>query len=585
MTTAASSAGGGTTVAGTNANLPLTFQEAKAQGKEGDIKWGDGCNTETGRVKIPISNAPPCVEPWDTSKDNGGATVAGRDQGRDPRSRCTRASPTRCSRRSSKARAPTPIPTAINQTSIDYLKMFEAVSQMYGRTLKIVTIEATGGPTDATAAQADAQKVIDMKAFAAIGGPAQTPAWFQELVAAKIICMCATAQPQSVIEKSAPYLWPQGSTPEQADEHFAELVGKQLVGKKAQYAGSTDLQNKTRVFGWVQAETETDQYKARNDAFDKELADKYKGKVVARSTYLYDPNNAANIASTVIARMKQAGVTTVLISTDPLIPKQITQEATKQNYFPEWVIGPSVLADTTIFGRTYDPQQWKHTFGLGLTTARTDRTLDDSFTSYKWFYGKDVPVNSQAVLYPGPARLLLGISLAGPDLTPETFRDGMFRFPPISGQVTAAYVSWGNKLWPPGLKPDYNDADDATAIWWDPTATGKDEAGNQGTGMLADVAGGKRYLPGKWPTDADPLLREGRRGDGVRQAAAAGPAARLPAVAGIARRGLRHTSSVQRGRSAPLRTVPVQIATSCGLHRNGWCTSALVTSAGCGRAK
>ena len=59
------------------ASLPLTFQEAKAQGKEGDIKWGDGCNTETGRVKIPVSNAPPCVEPWDASKDNGGATSQG----------------------------------------------------------------------------------------------------------------------------------------------------------------------------------------------------------------------------------------------------------------------------------------------------------------------------------------------------------------------------------------------------------------------------------------------------------------------------------------------------------------------------
>ena len=43
------------------------------------------------------------------------------------------------------------------------------------------------------------------------------------------------------------------------------------------------------MFGWVQAETETDEYKARNDAFDKELEDKYDGEVVARSTYLYDP--------------------------------------------------------------------------------------------------------------------------------------------------------------------------------------------------------------------------------------------------------------------------------------------------------
>ena len=56
-------------------------------------------------------------------------------------------------------------------------------------------------------------------------------------------------------------------------------------------------------------------------------------------------------------------MTTVIISTDPLIPANITKEATAQNYFPEWVIGPSVLADTTIFGRTFDQEQWEHALG------------------------------------------------------------------------------------------------------------------------------------------------------------------------------------------------------------------------------
>jgi hypothetical protein len=104
--------------------------------------------------------------------------------------------------------------------------------------------------------------------------------------------------------------------------------------------------------------------------------------------------------------------------------------------------------------------------------------------------------------------LLLGIHLAGPDLTPQTFRDGMFRWPPISGYLTANYVSWGNKLWQGNLKPDYNDADNAMAIWWDPTATGKDEAGNQGTGMLADADGGKHYLPGDWPSANIPFFQK-----------------------------------------------------------------------------
>jgi hypothetical protein len=43
--------------------------------------------------------------------------------------------------------------------------------------------------------------------------------------------------------------------------------------------------------------------------------------------------------------------------------------------------------------------------------------------------------------------------------------------------------------------------DDATAIWWDPKATGPDEIRKQGTGMYQFVDGGKRYLAGAWPTE------------------------------------------------------------------------------------
>jgi hypothetical protein len=491
-----------TTQPGTNSELPLTFQEAEAQGKEGDIDWGPGCDTETGRVKMPIHNAPPCIEPWDESQDNGGATSRGVTadeiviavyQGEpDPLQQAL----------VEGAGADTD-PTKIAQTRVDYLNMFADILGTYGRKLRIEIVKASGGPSDATAAQADAQKVVDMGAFAAIDGPGQTPAWQQELVDNKIVCMCGTTEVQPKVIASAPYLWPTGPTPEQFDSHFLELVGKQLAGKNAEFAGDEAMHSKPRVFGYVQAETETGEYKQRVDAFAKNLKDEYDADIAATSTYLFDPNNAGQIAETVIARMKDAGVTTILFSGDPLIPKQITEEATKQDYFPEWIVGPSVLADTTIFGRTFDQRQWAHAIAASVPTARTLRELGDSYTSYKWYYGKEVPVNSQAVLFPGSARLALGIALAGPKLTPETFRDGMFRFPPIDGQITAARISWGNDTWP---EVDYNDQDDATATWWDPDATGEDEAGNEGKGMMRYVDGGKRYLPGEWPTEPMPFF-------------------------------------------------------------------------------
>ena len=53
---------------------PLTFDEAKAQGK--DVDWGPNCDTTTGKVAVPSGYAPPCVEPW-KGGDNGGATAPG----------------------------------------------------------------------------------------------------------------------------------------------------------------------------------------------------------------------------------------------------------------------------------------------------------------------------------------------------------------------------------------------------------------------------------------------------------------------------------------------------------------------------
>ncbi|HEX5097422.1 MAG TPA: hypothetical protein VFX21_15445, partial [Acidimicrobiia bacterium] len=490
-----------TTASGSNSNLPLTYAAAKADGKEGDIEWGDQCDTEIGRLKVPVVNAPPCVEPY-TGTDNGGATAQGVTAD-EILVAVYKGQPDPLQQAIIEGAGADTDPNTINQTTIDYLKMFEDIVETYGRTLKIETIEATGGPADSTAALADAQKAIALKPFAVVGGPAQTPAWWQEITNAKIVCVggCSLAQTQDIVDKAAPYLWPTGPAPEQADAHLEELVGKQLAGKPVEYATDA-LNGKDRVYGWIQAETQTGQYQQRIEAAEKNLKDDYDVDISADYTYLYDPANAQQISTTAVARMKDAGVTTVILSVDPLIPADITKEATKQNYFPEWVLGPNVLMDTTIFGRRTDQDQWSHMIGISLPTARGQREQSDSYLSYQWYYGKEVPVNSQAVLYPAPWQLLVGISLAGPNLTPETYRDGLFNYPSQEGLITSTYVSWGNDLWP---TTDYNSSDDSTAIFWDRAATGKDEAGNEGTGMVAYVDGGKRYLPGQWPTEKIPF--------------------------------------------------------------------------------
>ncbi|MET0903364.1 MAG: hypothetical protein ABWZ52_08995 [Acidimicrobiales bacterium] len=489
-----------TAPSGDNSDLPITYEEAVAEGTEGDIEWGEGCDTELGRVKVPISNAAPCVEPWDETEDNGGATAQGVTAD-EILVVLYKGQPDPLQQALVEDAGANTDPDANNQVQLDYINLFADVYETYGRTVRVEVVEASGGPDDATAAQADALRAIELKPFAVVGTPT-TDAWAQEIANAGIVCVgCGSTESDDKVAENAPYWWPTGMNPQQADAHLVEMVGKQLVGKPAEFAGDEAMRTEERVFGWIQAETETDEYKARNDAFEEELASEYDGEIATRFTYLFDPSQAADIATTAIARMKEAGVTSIILSTDPLIPANITKEATAQNYFPEWIIGPSVLADTTIFGRTFDQEQWSHALGLGLTAARAERELGDSYLVYDWYYGEPPVVNTQAVLAPSPARLALGIHLAGPDLTPENFERGMFRSPRYDSGLTNTRDSWGEDVWP---DTDRNSSDDATTIWWDPEATGKDEAGNEGIGQIVYVDGGKRFLPGEWPTDPIP---------------------------------------------------------------------------------
>lgn len=481
----------------------LTFQEADAAGEE--IDFGDGCDTETGRIAMPMRDAAPCMEAFPEGADNGGATSQGVTEDSikivvyegepDPLQAAITAD----------AGADTD-PANTSQTAVNYLEMFGDVYETYGRTLDIEVVRASGVPADVTAALADAQTIIEKEPFAVVGGPAEADGYWQEIADAGIVCVggCTLAEGWDNIVERAPYVWPTGIAPEQSDIHLAEFMGKQLVGGPAEFAGDEEMQSTDRVFGWIQAETQTGEYADRNAKFDRVFSEEYGGEIAARSTYLYDPAAAQETATTVIARMRDAGVTTVVLSTDPLIPANITQEATKQQYFPEWIVGPSVLADTNIFGRSYDQEQWANAIGLSLPATPTNDEISDSYAVYEWYYGEEPLTNTHGVVIPGPATLMAGIHLAGPELTPESFERGLFeRYPALEPGKSYTSVSRGTELWG---RPDYNGTDDAGVFWWDPEAEGEDEVGNVGNGLKRYIDGGQRFLPGEWPDEPLPFF-------------------------------------------------------------------------------
>src|SRR5262245_65949220 len=69
---------------------------------------------------------------------------------------------------------------------------------------------------------------------------------------------------------------------------------------------------------------------------------KYNITAKADQSFFLDLSRAQEIARTVITKLKDAGVTTVIYTGDPVMPGSFTKEATAQDWHPEWVVGPKI---------------------------------------------------------------------------------------------------------------------------------------------------------------------------------------------------------------------------------------------------
>jgi hypothetical protein len=490
VATASPVAGAATTAAG-----PLTFDQAKAQGKT--VDWGPNCDTTTGKVAVPSGYAPPCVAPW-KGGDNGGATAPGVTADTITIA-LYQAQPDLLQQAFFENTGSDESLAKERDTVQEYIDYFSAHYELYGRTIKLVTIKASGAPDDSVAAKADAIKVAtDLHAFASFGGPGQTTAYAEELAARGVLCVgdCVIAEPQSFLERHAPYVWPTTASPEQASEHWAAFVGKQLAGGKAAHAGDA-LRSKRRVFGVVHYDDDAGTFAKSVKHFEELLAG-YGVKVAATVPYSLDLTTAQQDARTIIAKLKSAGVTSVILAGDPVFPTFLTKEATAQNWFPEWVVLGYAFTDTAVFGRQYDQQQWAHAFGVSLLPARTTDDIDELGNLITWQTGHPPAAKTFRELVQAPLVFFTGVHLAGPKLTAKTFAAGLDRFPPAATTTpTRLHLSWGKHgIWK-GI--DLTGGDDATVIWWDPAAKGPDEVGRDGTGLYRYADDGARYLPGQWP--------------------------------------------------------------------------------------
>lgn len=374
--------------------------------------------------------------------------------------------------------------------------------QTWGREVVYQIYDASGPDSNDEAMKADAIKIAsDIKPFAVIGGP---KVFGEELVSRGVICICTVSLTSDFYNSHPPYFFGSLPTLTEYSINVAEYLGKRLKGKNAKWAGdehnpTQGFKSKPRRFGLIYLEgangrVDPEGRRFRNH-FVAELA-KYGVKLAAEESYLYDPGRNQSDITNMIAKFRAAGVTTVIGIVDPLSPIIITQEATRQGYYPEWLQTGTGLSDTTTAGRLYDQRQWSHSFGISpLWVTWTEKRFGPGYREYHHMRPGESPGREGNLIeiYRAPVHTLFrGVQMAGPKLTPETFAQGQFRYPRTGGIPTAPLV-YLTRQYPTEIK-------DFVEIFYDADEPGKDERGESGRGMVMKVAGGKRYQAGKWPT-------------------------------------------------------------------------------------
>jgi len=486
-------------------SAPLFFSEAQDMEIVDTIDWGERCDTTLGTYAYPSPYAMPCVA--DFEGDNGGATAKGvtadsvkvvvyRAQDDDPVIEFIAGAVENNDTNAQQQRT-------IEKDS----ELFAHFAELYGRSINYEFYTATGLANDEIAARADAAAIAEMNPFAVWGSPAFAgKPYAEELAAQEVLCFCTGGGTVDFVAEHDPYLVSLFPSTQQGRLHLVEFIGKRLGDRRAIYSG--EFVDKDRRIALVYLETSDFSTEVAGE-LNKQLKTRYGIELVDMVPYSIDPATQQEQSATIIARLKSAGVTTVAFAGDPVAPISLTQEATAQRYFPEWVVTGTGYTENTAFGRLYDQQQWQHAFGITWAGAPVNLDKAGPYSRYVWYHGEEPEArDSINDLEATISFIYYWVQQTGPNLSPRTFIDTLFNTPITeTDPLTSVRLSWGNKgIWPADLEPDYQGIDDQSEIWWDPTATGVDEIGREGTGMWRWVDGGERYYPGERPDGPAPFF-------------------------------------------------------------------------------
>jgi hypothetical protein len=409
------------------------------------------------------------------------------------------------------------LPEVTMQVAETFLKYFNKAYDLYGRHVVIKTLNSEANSTEEALGQgqagacADADTIANqMHAFAEAGLVGGGTAPFSECAANDhLIEFNGDAYyDEGTFQSLNPYVWSTTQDCTRVSASEAEVVGSLLAGKKAIYAGDPALRTETRKFGGYTPNVGA--YIACSKNFANIVENKYHVPAAAISTHFFYDLDIATFqqsAQQAIVQFKAAGVTTVIIASDPYSAGLLTQAAAQQDYYPEWFIIGTGGTDIDGAVQAYDnPTEINgHLFGMSEASPVQDVYGGTGLAGqlYKKLTGHTIPAGTDGE-YSSLVEIFDALQAAGPDLTPANVARGLHALP-VLGAPAYQYGTWDWNTGPTGKAGggDHTSGTSARFVYWDAT---KISPVNKKLGTYIQLFGGKRFSLGAWPKSLPPLF-------------------------------------------------------------------------------
>ena len=290
--------------------------------------------------------------------------------------------------------------------------MFKHVYETWGRTVALEFVKSTG--SDETAQRADALGIKAMKPFTVID--------LAQSIGTPGVGGGRVFQ-QTLVNEGVPYVGPRPSDPIFDTRVYgrttAEFVKKQLAGGKAEYADAS-LSSQPRKYGVLHSSLfDIDYFVAQFKKLQLPVpVDAEYSVPPTQSDVRTDAASVAEVLPTLITRLKDAGVTTLIMQTNHTVAAAASRVMAQQEWYPEIVVTSAPYQDLDLFARGYDQKVWSHAFGMVWFPPYLAGHADETATAFQWFWGTDKGTRFSIAFFQ-MLGLYSAIQFVGPNLTAE----------------------------------------------------------------------------------------------------------------------------------------------------------------------